>query len=499
MAVAFNQIPTNIRVPLFYAEVNAGPNYNAGNSKLLVIGQKLSGGAAPADVPAIVADDIEAKYGAGSMLVDMIRTARRNNPFGEIWALPLADPSGAAAVWTVTIAGTLTPGFAVLYIAGERVVVSVTAADTVTTVAAAFVARINAGYTDTDGRNVLHPVSAANTAGVITLTSRHVGLVGNSIGIEKDYVGDEGPNAALMTIAATTPGSGTPTLTAGLAACGSTEFDMIAFPYADATSLNSMRDFLSDRWGPMSQLYGGAFTASAGNLSAQTTLGASRNDPNVFIMPFNGAPTPTWVWAASIGANVQAKKNLGAALSEAIEISRPMHGLILRGVKPPKELVRRWSTTDRQTLYFTGMSGYTVTPDGQVAIDRLISTYRLNASGVADTTWLDVETRYQTVYVLRQMRHAVATDFARVALARSNPGNIQGLATPDDIKARIILTYGALVAAGIAKEKQIFADNLIVEISSDPNRVNAYLPLMVVNQLRIFAANITTFLDATNV
>lgn len=500
MGVAFNQIPTSLRPPLFYAEVNSGLSFFAGNSKHLLIGQKLSGGSASANVPQIVQiDDIEARYGAGSMLVDMIRVAKKNNQIGELWALPLADPSGAAAVWDVTIAGTLTPGVAVLYIAGRRIEVSVTAADTVTTVAAALAAAINAGWVDLDGQTYLHPVSATSALGVATLTARHIGLDGNSIGIEKDRIGDEGPNAALITIAATTPGSGTPALTTGLAACGATEFDMIAFPYADATSLNTMRDFLGARWEPLQGLYGGAFTALLGNLSAQSTLGNARNDPNTHIMGYQGSPTPTWIWAAAIGAQVQAHKNLGADLSQAGEISRPMHTLILKEVMPPADISKRWTTSDLQTLYYDGISGYHVTPDGQVAINRLISTYQQNAWGSPDATWLDVETRYQTAYALRYLKQIVTSVYARVALIPDNPGNLQGFATITDIKSTIIHAYSRLVDAGIMKNKQLFADNLVVEQASDPNRVNVYLPLDVANQLRIFAVNATTFLNAANI
>ena len=144
--------------------------------------------------------------------------------------------------------------------------------------------------------------------------------------LEKDRIGDEGPNAALITIAQnSTPGSGTPSLTSGLAALSTTEFDFISMPYADATSLNSMRDFLSDvagRWDPLQQLYGHCFTALSGDLSAQSSLGNGRNDPHTTIMGYEGSPTPTWVWAAAMGAVAQLHLNLGAPLSEAGEISR---------------------------------------------------------------------------------------------------------------------------------------------------------------------------------
>src|SRR5579885_204981 len=465
-------MPTQTRVPFFYAEVNAGLSYFAGNSKHLIIGQKLSAGSAAANVPVIVqTSNIEALFGVGSMLVDQIYTAKVNNPVGEIWALPLADPAGASATGQIALSGTPTPGTLVVYIAGQKIAIAVTAADGTVT----------------------------PPATTVVVTARHAGLQHNRVAIDKDLVGDEGPNAALIAITGMAGGTGTPSLTAGLAACGSTEFDMISLPYADTTSLNSLRDFLADtggRWDPTVDLYGGAFTVNFGNLSAQSTLGAGRNDPHMSIMGVQSSPTPPWVWAAAIGAQVQLHKNLGADLAQAGEISRPMQTLILLGVKPPKLVSQYWAQSDRNTLYYDGISAFYVTRDGQVAIDRLITTYQTNAWGVIDSTWLDIETLYQTAYALRYFKLIITQSYPRSALVPDNPGALQGFVTPSDIKATLAHAYSALVKAGVMKNAQLFADSLVVEQAADPNRVNAYLPLDVVNQLRIFAANATTFLNA---
>ena len=55
-----------------------------------------------------------------------------------------------------------------------------------------------------------------------------------------------------------------------------------------------------------------------------------------------------------------------------------------------------------------------------------------------------------------------------------------------------------LVALGVTENPDIFAQYVVVERDAvDANRVNAYLPVDVVNQLRVFAANVTTFLQYT--
>ena len=502
MTVAFNRMPLNLRVPLFYAEVNSGLSFYQSQSKVLLLGQKLSDGSATVNVQALVNKGAELLFGKGSMLAEMFTWARKQNPLGEMWAIPLADPSGVAATKTVTVAGTIAAGTLVLYVCGEKLQIPVLATDTVTTIAANIVAAINAGYTGTDGQGYFFPVSAANSAGVVTVTCRHVGVVGNDIAIDKDLVGDEGPLSALLTIAAGVTGTGTPSLASALAACGDQEFDYIVVPYADTTTLDAVQAFLSDsggRWDPTSQLYGHAISCKFDTLSNLATLGTGRNDPHMTIMGVVNSPSPPWRWAAAIGGQVQLHKNLGADLTQAGEISRPMQTLVLNGIKPPKLIADAWERAERQTLYFDGISGYFVTPDRKVALDRIISTYRVNVWNQPDTTWLDIETLCQTVYAVRFIRQQITQKHPRDALVPDNPTGRQGFTTPNDLKADVVHAYALLVRAGIMKNLQLFADSVVVEQMADPNAVAAFLPFDVVNQLRIFAANAETALNRATV
>ena len=48
----------------------------------------------------------------------------------------------------------------------------------------------------------------------------------------------------------------------------------------------------------------------------------------------------------------------------------------------------------------------------------------------------------------------------------------------------------------MCENASVFAQYVVVERDpNDANRVNAYLPVDVVNQLRVFAANITAYLQ----
>lgn len=489
--VAFNNIPGNILVPFWYAEINSGGSPYQGQSKLLLLGQKLSAGTAAAGVPIGPfgsETEVIGLCGAGSMLVDMYRIARRNAPFQPIWLLPVADPAGAAAGGTVTITAPGVTGVGVLSVAGNRLTVQVNAADTATTIATAVRDAINAAGI---------PVSATNTAGVVTVTSRHVGTVGN--GLELRVKTDEPnvfttTNAVVVAIGTGTAGTGTPTLTTALANCGDEEFDWIAAPYSDTTSLNAIRDFLSDsgtgRWSPIKQLYGHYVTAAYGTLSTLVALGNARNDRHVSIVGSQVAPDPVWKLAAA------AAGQCAAHLTDAPEVSRPLQTLELVGIAPPVDRATWWSITDRQALYVDGVGACKVDRDGTVRIDRFVTTEQTNAAGVADATFRDVETLGQLMFVVRYFRTEVANRHARQALADDNPGQVAELTTPRDLRMTLIHIYGELVSLGVLEKVELFSEFVVVERDqNDATRVNAYLPVDVVNQLRVFAANVTTFLQ----
>lgn len=503
MSVSFNAIPANLRVPLFYAEVNAGPNAFQGPSRLILIGQKTAAGSMAADSIRLLDDDPQALAGAGSQLAEMAVWARQNHPFGEIWLGALADPAGVAATKTITVAAGIlgSSGTVVVYVCGERVEVAVASTDTNINVAADIAAAINAGYTKF-GRSLSHPVTAAvggaGSEHIVTLTARNVGALGNKLAIDKDLVGDEGSLQVHLTIADGAAGTGTPALGTLTAALGDIEFDWIAAPYADTTSLDVIKTFLdgvSGRWSPLQQLYGHYLTTLFDTFGNLASAGAARNDPSASIMGVANSPSPPWRWAGALGGAVARDKNIGGEVDRAYQISRPLQTLPLVGIAPPKSKADWFSITQRNTLYQDGIAGFRVMVDGTVLIDRVVTTYQLNVWNQPDITWLDVETRAQMVYFVRYTRQRITQKYGRHALADDNANNHPGIVTAKILKAECVHIYKELERGGLVENSALFAQSLVVERSADPNRVNAYLPVDVVNQFRIFAANVTTFLQ----
>lgn len=589
--IQFNEIPGNLRVPLWYAEFNAAQSPYQSISRLLLVGQKLKGtvssaaksggntgngtltldattprlagakqgvyrirctsasansgtftvtdplgntvgtyvvaaaafssdikftiadgssdfvvgdgfdvtvtpyGTATAEAPIQVTGGEDGLFGYGSMLASMYKTARKNAPFQEIWALPLDDDdAGVAATGKLTIGNCppLSAGTLSVYVGDIRVRVAVSTADTNASVAARLVAEINATPS-------LPVTAAVGGSGNVEcqLTARHAGLQGNYIRLHGNYYDDEGPIfGELVTVTAMSGGSGDPDINAALSNLGDEEYDFIVGPYSDSANLgyiNALLNNSSGRWSPYSQLYGGYFTAKDDTSASLGTFGNGKNDPHVSVMGYYNSPSPPWTWAAAYGA-------LAAAhLQSAPELSRPLHTLIMQGVWAPKLVGDRFTKTQRQALYYDGIASYHVRRSGEVCIDRACTTYQLNPWGIPDASWLDVETLYQGMYAIRYLRAKVVGQWGRAALRDENPHGVQGVATPADVRNTVIHGYRELSALNVVENDELFESLLIVERNSvDANRLDIYLPLDHVNQLRIIAVNATSFLQFDN-
>lgn len=485
MTIPFANLPANIRVPLFYAEVdNSMANSATLNQRALIIGQKTSAGTGAANVPVIsqgVADAAQVG-GPGSMLHLMTAKYRANDNFGEVWYLPLADdPAATAAAGSFQVtAAPSANGTLSLYVAGVRVSVPVLSTQTTTAIAAAIAAAVNATP------NL--PVTAAAATGTVTFTAINKGPCGNDIDLRVNYQGTAGgeatPTGMTFTITAMTGGATAPSLTTGLLNLLDKPFDFIVCPYTDTTSLDALKTLLGDqtgRWSWSSQIYGHVFAAYRGTLGALTTFGTGRNDQHASVMGFNDSPTPSWLWAAAFAAQV--------AVSVRADPGRPVQTLALLGILPPP-LQSRFQLTDRNTLLYDGISTFTVADDGTVAIENAITTYQKNSFGQPDNSYLEIETMFTLMFVLRFLKTRITSKYPRMKLAADGTRFAAGSAivTPNIIKMDQIAAYQELEYAGLVQRSDLFAQNLIVQQNAqNPNRVDVLWPGTLINQLRIFA------------
>src|SRR6516164_7008359 len=188
MPISFNQIPSNIKVPLYWVEVDpsmAGlPNLGL---RALLVGTMLGPTLAQAmpNVPIAIGSQAQADaaFGKGSELARMFVAFFANNFANEVWGLGVPEPVGAiAATGTITVTQSPTEAGTIhLYIAGQHIPVNIAASDTTANIALAIVDEITATPD--------LPVTATAATNIVTLHAVWKGVTGNDIRVDLNYYG----------------------------------------------------------------------------------------------------------------------------------------------------------------------------------------------------------------------------------------------------------------------------------------------------------------------
>lgn len=483
MPVSFNNTPADLRVPLFYAEMdNSAANSASSPLRSLVLGHGLAVNFKNELQLISTAQQAAGLFGAGSQLAAMVAAYRNVDSFGELWVIDVPEPSaGVAASATITVTGSaISAGVVSLYIAGKRVQAGVSASDADTVVAASIKAAIDA---DTS-----LPVTAMVEGGVVTITARWKGLTGNDINLALNYRGMMGgealPNGINVGLSAMTGGAGSPDLAAAIAAMGDEPFDFIATPWHDGASLDALEAEMNDvtgRWSWLRQIFGHLYSAKRGTLSELAAFGKARNGQHITMKDVEPlvAASPYEVAAASCARN---------AVFIRIDPARPTQTGELNGLLPAPT-GKRFTISERQVLLSSGIATQT-TESGTMMIERAITMYQRNKYGVADNSYLDSETLHTSAYVIRRLRTLITSKYGRHKLASDGTrfGEGQAIVTPAVIRGELIGEYRIMERLGIVENSELFAQHLVVERDIDnPNRVNVLFPPDYVNGLRIFA------------
>src|SRR5665213_2033672 len=485
--ISFNQVPVSGRVPFAYVEFDSsqaqqGPTIQP--YKLLVLGMKIAAGTAVADVPVKVTSYAQAKalFGDGSMIQGQLKQIFNNNKSTEVTVIPQsADSAGVVAAGKLSFTGPATAaGTLSLLIAGQKITVGVASGDTATAIATAVQAAL-ALVTEL-------PVSAAidgtNTYEV-DLTAKAKGLYGNGIDVRHSYYdGESLPGGVGLTITAMASGTTAPSLANAINAMGEVQYNAIAFGYNDATSLSAIEAELLDRWGPVRQNDGIAFTAKDASQGTLATFGQTRNSKHVSCPGIYNCPTPFY----EIGAGTAAV----AAYYAQIDPARPFQTLPIIGILPPAE-IDRFSLQERDLLLHDGIATLKVNADGQVCIERLITMYQLNSAGSADVAYLDCNTLFTLSYLRYDFRNMLATKYPRHKLANDGTryGAGQAIITPKVGRAEAISKFRDWEDLGLVEGADQFKRDLIVERSvTDVNRLDFYLPPNLINQLIVCGVQI---------
>lgn len=485
MTISFNNFPSNIKVPLFYAEVDSSAaNTIQDNGASLIIAYPLADSSIERNKLIIMpsADQAKKLAGRGSQLSRMVESYRNIDNFGELFVIAVDEPTaGSNATGTIQISGTAEEtGTLSLYIGNSKIQSQVTVSDSAETIAN--------GLHNTINTHLDLPVTAVLNNSTITLTAKNKGLSGNDIPLCFNYYGTVGgedtPDGLNIVINQMSGGTGTPNLTPVIAAMGDKLLDFIAFPFNDLSSLatfNHEMDDTTGRWSYARQLYGHAYTAKKGNLTELVEFGDKLNYQHITVAGYESR--------VQTGLDeLIAMRTARNAIFIRNDPARPTQSGMLNGALPASDS-NQFTLTEQQSLLSHGIATAYVS-SGNLLIQRDITTYQRNSYGIADNSYLDSETLHTLAYVLRKLRSVITSKYPRHKLANDGTrfGAGQAIITPAVAKAEINATYRQLELMGLVENFDVFKKNLIVERNiNDPNRLDVLFPPDLVNQLRVFA------------
>lgn len=496
MTVTFNDIPSGIRTPGHFVEVDAtGAIEGTGERPhaALIIGYRFNGGTATdgsgveyptgsiaEGVIQRIAEPSQADgfWGTGSQMHHLAIAFQNVNERTPLYGVAV-NSTGTKASGTITIATAANTGSGVLpiYVGGRRYQI------TVPTDASAIALAANA---ETEINNdTLAIVTANASTGTLTLTAKHGGPEGNDIDIRVGYrETDALPSGITVSVVAMSGGATSPDLDPIITGLGGQQFDTIVTGITDAGSIAALEQELDDRWDPMVNLDGHLFYGFSGDQNETTSYTGGFNSFQTTIPCPGLTPTPPWIAAANVAAH--------DAEQTGIDPARPRTTLVCPDVLAPVKS-DRWDQSSQDAVLNTG--GATVIADaaGNMIIQRLTTTYQTNQQGAPDPTWLDLTTKRTVSYLrwnwdtritLKYPRHKLANDGTPI-----EPG--QAVVTPGTIRAEAVAWFTEMQARGLVEGLDQFREDLVVERNTtDFNRIDAILRPNVINKFVVSATKL---------
>ncbi|HEY1956696.1 MAG TPA: hypothetical protein VGH28_13845 [Polyangiaceae bacterium] len=383
-------------LPFFGIQINlaTGPNLAPGEMNVLLMGNRTSAGNLVADSEirqVFSRTDINTAAGEGSELALMGLAALAAAPNVSLFLMAITEAGGgAAATVTITVTGSPTAaGTYALWINGKKISASYASGASVTTIAAAIVAAVSA-QPDC-------PFTAANAAGVVTLTSRSKGIRQNDWILYQDTVNASGAAFAIAgsanvnssgTVsgvrAGASAGTGTDSVTTALASANflNTRWARIGVAQNDVTNAALVKAALAAQAAVTKQVYDQACYGFNGTQSNTATLSQTTlNDPRENVFTCRNCETHPALIAAGWAAT--------RAAVEAVSYVPDYDGYDCSAwVAPQRFGSDVWLDSEANALLNAGASPIT-TVNGVAKLTRGVTTYCLNGSS-QDTRCLDI-------------------------------------------------------------------------------------------------------------
>ena len=470
--IQFNETPATMYKPRKTAEIDrtlAARNLLASNRhRLCLIGQMTSSGSASTNAinRVFTAEEAAALFGPGSELHLMVMAAFKANPDIETICVAADEAAGAdPATATVTFTNDATAdGYGLAWIGGRKFTWDIDSGDTVTEIAAAMAAAVT-------GESSL-PVTAAAASGVVTLTAKCTGPMGNEIPLSVTV------SSGTTTAAATTFSTGAldPDIASALSAVESPgdeyQPDLIVVSANSQAALTELRTHLNTVAGVKTLKYAHGFAGFTGTLSAATTLAGQINN--------------WWVQLAHLKGSKSLAYEIGAAYAAVVgfeeDPARPLQTLPLTGIDPPAP-EDRWLDSEHEVLLDNGVGSLEVGPGEVVQIVRVVTTYRLNAESARDISGFDYNIPATLAYIAQDLVDAERREFPREKLTAR---------TENAVRSLILNRMRLWEEAELIENVDDYVEALKVERNDeDPARLDTELFTDVVWGLRIIANKIS--------
>ncbi|MBO6937539.1 MAG: phage tail sheath subtilisin-like domain-containing protein [Deltaproteobacteria bacterium] len=476
--IVFNQLPPNNFSPASWVETGFGGGASNLPRGTLIVGYTHGATPGPVLEPKLISGKTH-EWPRNSQIASKIRAFRRVNPYGELWAVALDDPSGGtAATRDVTVTGAATEdGTIPVYVADHRVDVAVVSGDTAADVAAAIETAV--------GTLADAPATASAASAVVTFTAVFTAEEGNQIVI--DFAPKQGQKipAGLggLTRGNLTSGAGNGDITTALATVKEKRFYAVDSGLVDSTAITDLVEEMARRWLGTVELHGQGFVGIQGAVAAMAALGTGYNAEEITAMGAGLSLSPPWDWASAAAAADVAK-------------SDPVTGWLgvkLTGLDAPET---EFDAGERNTLLAAGVSTFRV-DSGGVILDRLVTTRSKDADDNTDVTLLplslrrtaealafDWDSRVYNKYVSKNFKLATAPD-----VQIPPPGS--RILSQSALRSEAVAWFIEKRAAGLVQDIDAFIAALNVQKNSgDPMRMDSFFSTTVLRELVTLATRL---------
>ena len=236
------------------------------------------------------------------------------------------------------------------------------------------------------------------------------------------------------------------------------------------------------RFSAMEKIEGTVFAGLSGTHAEIITAASGKNSPHLVFVECYKTPDMPEERAARLAGVV--------AYQAQIDPARQYRTLVLTGAKPSKTPLTK---DERDLLLRSGVATTTVDAGGNVLIERVVTSYTKNASGVEDVSYLDLETLKTLIYLRYSYVQRFAQKFPRHKLADDTyeVSEGQAIVTPKVATAESIALAQDWLKAGLLENFDQFKQDILTERNgTDTERLDQLLRPDIINNLRVIAGKI---------